>query len=150
MPKSLNRVEIIGNLGKDPETKFTPSGTAIANFSVATSNSFKDKSGQWQDRTEWINITAWAKLAEVCKEYLHKGSKVYLAGRLETQSWNDKQSGEKKYKTVVVASELIMLDGKSSGNGESSERVTTERGQKVGGPRDNEDRPIDDSSDVPF
>ena len=145
MPKSLNKVQIIGNLGKDPEVKYTQSGTAIANFSVATSNSFKDKSGEWQERTEWINITAWAKLAEICEKYIHKGSKVYLEGRLETQSWDDKKSGEKKYKTVVVASDLIMLDGKSSGNGESSERTSSRRG----GSEVSEDNPISDS-DVPF
>src|SRR5579872_7440766 len=124
MPKSLNRVEIIGNLGKDPEVKYTQSGTAIANFSVATSSSYKDKGGQWQEKKDWINITAWAKLAEVCEKYLHKGSKVYLSGRLETQSWEDKQSGEKKYKTIVVAGDLIMLDSKNN-NGDSEERSSS-------------------------
>jgi single-strand DNA-binding protein len=147
MARSLNKVQIIGNLGKDPETKYTQGGTAVSNFSVATSSSYKDKGGDWQEKTEWVNITAWGKLAEVCEKYIHKGSKVYVEGRLETQSWNDKQSGEKKYKTVVVAGELIMLDGKS-GNGESPERDLSKASQR-GGSQSNEDRPIDDS-DVPF
>jgi single-strand DNA-binding protein len=141
MPKSLNRAELIGNLGKDPEVKYTQGGTAVANFSIATSSSYKDKGGEWRDRTEWHNCIAWDKLAEICKQYIHKGSKVYISGRLETQSWDDKQSGEKKYKTQIVVNDLIMLDGKS-GNGESSKRSKES-------PRAHKDRPIDDS-DVPF
>jgi single-strand DNA-binding protein len=144
MAKSLNKVQIIGNLGKDPDVKHTQGGTAYANFSVATSSSFKDKGGNWQEKTEWINVTAWAKLAEICGQYLHKGSKVYIEGRLETQSWDDKNSGDKKYKTVVVASELIMLDGKK--NGESDDRESSRSSQR-GGSQDA--GPITDD-DIPF
>jgi single-strand DNA-binding protein len=145
MPKSLNRAELIGNLGKDPEVKYTQGGTAVANFSVATTSSYKDKGGNWQDRTEWHNCIAWDRLAEICKEYIHKGSKVYVSGRLETQSWEDKQSGEKKYKMQIVVNELIMLDGKS-GNGESSERGSSRSSQR-GGSQDA--GPITDE-DIPF
>lgn len=111
--KSVNKVILLGNVGKDPEVKFTPSGTALAKFSLATNERFKGKDGQWQDKTEWVNITAWAKLAEIAGEYLKKGSKCYIEGRLETQKWEGKD-GVTKYFTSVVASELVLLDGKSA------------------------------------
>src|SRR6267142_1636953 len=117
MPKSLNRVMLIGNLGKDPEVKFTPGGTAIAKFSLATNERYKDKAGEWQDRTEWHNIVAWQRLAEIIGEYVKKGSKIYIEGRLQTSSWEDKQSGEKKYRTEVVASDLVLLGGRGEGGG---------------------------------
>ena len=90
---------LIGNLGKDPEVKYTPQGTAVAKFSLATNERFKDKQGEWQDRTEWHNITCWARLAEIAGEYLKKGRTVYIEGRLQTDSWDDKQTGQKKYMT---------------------------------------------------
>lgn len=111
--KSVNKVILLGNVGKDPEVKFTPSGTALAKFSLATNERFKGKDGQWQDKTEWVNITAWAKLAEIAGEYLKKGSKCYIEGRLETQKWEGKD-GVTKYFTSVVASELVLLDGKTT------------------------------------
>lgn len=117
MAKSLNKVMLIGNLGKDPEVKFTPSGMAVAKFTVATNEKFKDKSGEWQDRTEWHSIVAWQRLAEIIGEYLKKGSKVYIEGRLQTSSWEDKQSGEKKYRTEIVASDMVMLSGRGEGGG---------------------------------
>jgi single-strand DNA-binding protein len=116
MPKSLNKVMLIGNLGKDPEVKFTPGGMAIAKFSLATNERFKDKSGEWCDRTEWHNIVAFQRLAEIVGEYLKKGSKVYIEGRLQTSSWEDKQTGEKKYRTEILAGDMVMLN-----NGASSE-----------------------------
>lgn len=109
--KSVNKVILLGNVGKDPEVKFTPSGTALAKFSLATNERFKGKDGQWAEKTEWVNITAWAKLAEIAGEYLKKGSKCYVEGRLETQKWEGKD-GVTKYFTSVVASELVLLDGK--------------------------------------
>lgn len=119
MPKSVNKVILLGNLGKDPEVKFTPSGTAVAKFSVATSSRYKDKSEQWQEQTEWHNVVAWARLAEIAGEYLKKGSKVYIEGRLQTHSWDDKQTNQKKYMTEVIASDLVLLSGRGEG-GESS------------------------------
>ena len=113
--KSVNKVILIGNLGKDPELKYTPSGTPVAKFSLATNERFKDKEGQWQDRTEWHNITAWARTAEIASEYLKKGGKVYIEGRIRTDSWDDKQSGQKKYMTNIIGSEIILLGGRGEG-----------------------------------
>ncbi len=118
MAKSVNKVILVGNLGKDPEVKYTPSGTPVAKFSLATNERYKDKGGEWQDRTEWHNIVAWQRLAEIVGEYVKKGSKIYIEGRLQTSSWEDKQSGEKKYKTEIVASDLVLLSGRGEGGGE--------------------------------
>jgi single-strand DNA-binding protein len=107
--------------GKDPEVKYTPSGTAVANFSVATGERYKDKDGQWQERTEWHNIVAWDKLAEIIGQYVKKGSKLYLEGRLQTRSWDDKNSGEKKYRTEIVATDISLLGGRGEGGGASDE-----------------------------
>ena len=116
--KSLNKVQLIGNLGKDPEVKYTPSGTAVAKITLATNERFKDKDGQWQDRTEWHNVVLWQRLAEIAGEYLKKGGKVYVEGRLQTRSWDDKQTNQKKYMTEVVASDLILLSGRGESGGE--------------------------------
>jgi single-strand DNA-binding protein len=114
--KSLNKVQLIGNLGKPPEVKYTPSGTAVANFSIATNERFKDKSGEWADKVEWHNIVLWQRLAEIAGEYLKQGSKVYIEGRLQTHSWE--KDGVKKYSTEIVGSDLILLDGKPSRSGQ--------------------------------
>lgn len=108
MSKSLNKVMLIGNVGKNPETKYSPSGVAVSKFSLATNESFK-KNDEWQERTEWHSVTAWAKLAEIVSEHVKKGSKIYVEGKLQTSSWDDKQSGEKKYRTEVVASDVVLL-----------------------------------------
>lgn len=112
---------IIGNLGRDPEIRYTQTGTAVATFNVATTERFKGKDGQMQDQTEWHRIVAWNRLAEICGEYLHKGSKVYLEGKLQTRKWTD-QNGSEKYTTEVIAREMKMLsprqgDGGSAGGG---------------------------------
>lgn len=124
MAKSVNKVILIGNLGKDPEIKYTPSGTPVAKFSLATNERYKDKSGEWQDRTEWHNIVAWQRLAEIVGEYVKKGSKLYIEGRLQTSSWEDKQSGEKKYRTEIVVSDLVLLSGRGEGGGDSEGRFS--------------------------
>jgi len=116
--KSLNKVQLIGNLGKDPEVKYTPSGTPVAKLTIATNERYKDKNGEWQDRTEWHNVVLWQRLAEIAGEYLKKGGKVYIEGRLQTRSWDDKQTNQKKYMTEVVASDLILLGGRGEGGGE--------------------------------
>ena len=116
--KSLNKVQLIGNLGKDPEVKYTPSGTAVARITLATNERFKDKDGQWQDRTEWHNVVLWQRLAEIAGEYLKKGGKAYIEGRLQTRSWDDKQTNQKKYMTEVVASDLVLLGGRGEGGGD--------------------------------
>jgi single-strand DNA-binding protein len=109
MAKSVNKVILVGNVGKDPAVKYTPSGTALAKFSIATNERFKDKSGEWQDRTEWHNVLAWERLAEIVGEHVRKGAKIYIEGRLQTSSWEDRQSGEKKYRTEIVARDLVLL-----------------------------------------
>jgi single-strand DNA-binding protein len=115
--KSVNKVILIGNLGKDPEVKYTPQGTPVARLTVATNERWKDKDGNWQDRTEWHNVVLWQRLAEIAGEYLKKGGKVYIEGRLQTRSWDDKQSGQKKYMTEVVANDLVLLGGRGEGGG---------------------------------
>lgn len=105
---TLNRVQLIGRLGKDPESKFTPTGKKVAHFSLAVSNRWKDKSGETKESTEWVNIEAWGRLGEVCQEYLKKGSLVFLEGRLQTDKYEDK--GETRYYTKVVAQTLQFLD----------------------------------------
>jgi single-strand DNA-binding protein len=136
MAKSVNKVILIGNLGKDPEVKYTPQGTAVAKFTLATNERFKDKSGEWQDRTEWHNITAWARLAEIAGEYLKKGRTVYIEGSLRTDSWEDKQTGQKRYSTYINASDLVLLGGggeRSEGGGYNRQRGGSDFDQSSGG-----------------
>jgi len=114
--KSLNKVQLIGHLGKDPELSYTASGVAVAKYSIATNERWKDQEGNVQERTEWHNIVAWRKLAEICGQYLKKGSKVYLEGKLQTRSWDDKNTGVKRYTTEIIADDLIMLDSKGAGD----------------------------------
>lgn len=109
----INKVILVGTLGKDPEIRYMPNGNAVANFSVATSEKWKDKqSGQQKESTEWHNITIFGKLAEICGEYLRKGSQVYLEGKLKTEKWQDQATGQDRYKTVIQCSEMQMLGGK--------------------------------------
>ena len=105
---SLNKVLLIGNLGRDPEIRFTPDGTQVATFSLATTEQWNDKSGNRQEHTEWHTIVAWNKLAELSKRYLNKGRQVYIEGRLRTREWNDKE-GNKRRTTEVIASQMVLL-----------------------------------------
>jgi len=118
MAKSLNKVMLIGHLGKDPELRYTSNGIAVASFSIATNEAWKDQDGNLQERTEWHNIVAWRRLAEICGEYLKKGKRVYIEGKIQTRSYDDK-NGVKRYMTEVVADDLIMLDGPSGAGGSS-------------------------------
>jgi single-strand DNA-binding protein len=122
MAKSVNRVMLMGHLGRDPQLKHTGSGTAVANFTLATNDRYKDNDGNWQDRTEWHNITCWARLAEIASEYLKKGRAVYVEGSLRTHSWDDKQSGQKRYQTYISASDLVLLGGDRSNGASGSSR----------------------------
>lgn len=121
MAQGVNKVILIGNLGRDPEIRYTQSGTAVANFSLATSDQWKDKqTGEKQERTEWHNCTAWARLAEIVGEYLKKGSKVYVEGSLKTEKWQDKDTGTDRYTTKINVLEMLMLDSRGqSGGGQS-------------------------------
>ncbi|MCA2979902.1 MAG: single-stranded DNA-binding protein [Myxococcaceae bacterium] len=118
MAGGVNKVILVGNLGKDPEVRFTPSGAAVANFNIATNESWTDKSGQKQERTEWHRIVVWGKLAELCGEYLKKGRQCYVEGRLQTREWTDKE-GKKNYTTEVVAQTVQFLGG-GAGRGEGA------------------------------
>jgi single-strand DNA-binding protein len=146
MPKSVNKVILVGNVGKDPEVRYSQSGTPVANFSLATNERFKDRSGEWQDRTEWHNIVAWQRLAEIVGEYVAKGSKVYVEGKLQTTSWEDRQSGARKYRTEIVARDLLLLGPRENSGGDHQRPTHNE----------NEDQPshagsgeiVDD--DIPF
>lgn len=110
MAKDLNKVMIIGRLGKDPEMRYTTTGAPVTNFTVAAGRQWKDPNGETRDETEWFQVVVWNKLAEICNQYLTKGSRVYIEGRLQTRSWDDQASGEKRYRTEVVASDMIILD----------------------------------------
>ncbi|MBB5191241.1 single-strand DNA-binding protein [Silvimonas terrae] len=109
---SLNKVLLIGNLGRDPETRYLPSGGAVCNFSIATTERFKDKQGQQQEKTEWHNITMYNRLAEIAGQYLKKGSSVYIEGRIQTRKWQDKQTGADRYTTEIIADQMQMLSGR--------------------------------------
>ncbi len=109
----INRVTLIGNLGKDSEMRYLPDGKAIASFSIAVSESWKNKEGQKQEHTEWLNITAFGRLAEICSEYLHKGSKVYIEGKIKTDKYE--KDGITRYSTKIIANQMQMLDSKSDG-----------------------------------
>ena len=146
MPKSVNKVILVGNVGKDPEVRYSQSGTPAANFSLATNEGFKDRNDEWQDRTEWHSIVAWQRLAEIVGEYVAKGSKVYVEGKLQTTSWEDWQSGERKYRTEIVARDLLLLRPRENSGGDHQGPIHNE----------NEDPPSDAGSgeivdqDIPF
>lgn len=131
---SVNKAILVGNLGKDPELRYTPSGTAVATFPIATTERFKDREGNRQERTEWHNIVAWRQLAEICGKYLHKGKQIYIEGKIQTRSYDDRD-GNKRYITEIVADQMQMLgtrddnqgggyggQGSSQGGGQSSSR----------------------------
>lgn len=115
MARSINKAILVGNVGKDPEVKFLPSGSAVANFTLATSERFKDKSGEFQERTEWHNLTAYQRLAEIVRDYVKKGSKLYIEGRIQTRSWDDKETQKKVYRTEIVVNDLVLLSGRGEG-----------------------------------
>ena len=116
MAKSVNKVILLGNVGKDPEIRSTPGGTMVANFSLATSDRFQDQQGKWQDRTEWHNLVAFKRTAEIVRDYVKKGSKLYIEGKIQTRTWDDKE-GVKHYKTEILVNDLSLLSGREEGSG---------------------------------
>lgn len=141
MSGSVNKVILIGNLGADPELKYTPSDRPVCNLSVATNDSYKDKSGQRQERTEWHRVTVWGELGEACSKYLAKGRSLYLEGRLQTRSWEDKQ-GQKRYSTDIVADRVVFLGaGGAAGAGDGGD--THARGDRPPGAKHSERRADD-------
>jgi single-strand DNA-binding protein len=115
---SVNKVILVGNLGKDPDVRSAQSGTSVVNFTLATNESWNNKEGQREERTEWHRVVVFGKLADICGKYLQKGKQVYIEGRLQTRSWDDRE-GNKRYTTEVVASNMVMLGGRGAGGGAS-------------------------------
>jgi single-strand DNA-binding protein len=153
MARGVNKVILVGNLGRDPETRYMPSGAAVTNLRVATSESWKDKqSGEQQERTEWHSVAMFGRLAEIAAEYLRKGSQVYIEGKLRTRKWQDKTDGKDRYTTEIVADEMQMLGSKGGGGGGGSTGGTgsssssRDSGVDTGGPSGGAD--FDD--DIPF
>lgn len=149
---SVNKVILVGRLGKDPETRYMPNGDAVTNITLATSETWKDKNGEKQEKTEWHRVTFYRKLAEIAGEYLKKGSMAYVEGRLETRKWTDK-AGVEKYTTEIIANEMQMLSSRNSGGGNTFEVVDREpsssgaakpAAKKTGGEFD------DFEDDIPF
>ncbi|MGC9157842.1 MAG: single-stranded DNA-binding protein [Terracidiphilus sp.] len=120
MAKSVNKVILLGNVGKDPEIRSTPAGAIVANFTLATSDRFQDAQGNWQDRTEWHALVAFKRTAEIVRDYVKKGTKLYIEGKLQTRSWDDKESGQKRYKTEIVVFDLSLLSARDENVGGSS------------------------------
>lgn len=154
MAKSVNKVILLGNVGKDPEIKSTPSGTMIANLTLATSDRFQDQGGNWQDRTEWHNLVAFKRTAEIIRDYVKKGSKLYVEGKIQTRSWDDKETGAKRYRTEIIVNDLSLLSGRDEGSsGGYSRSSGSSSGYDQRGPQ-----PVDDISqsaeisddDIPF
>lgn len=132
MARGINKVILIGNLGQDPELRYTGSGTAVCNLRLATSESYKDRDGNMVENTEWHSVVAWSRLAEICGEYLKKGSKVYIEGSLQTRQWEDKE-GNTRYTTEIKAREMQMLDSKGGGGSDDFDQRSEGRSSYGGG-----------------
>jgi len=147
---SLNKVMLIGNLGKDPEVRYTAAGTAVASFSLATSERFKNKNGEWEEKTEWHNVTLWARLAEIAGEYLAKGKTVYIEGRLQIRKWQDRD-GKDRYTTEIVGEKMQMLSGKGEGGrGEGGGRQNGGRTESQSQEPAYEEPNFNPDDDIPF
>lgn len=151
MARGVNKVILVGNLGRDPEVRYSPSGAAIANVTIATSEGWKDKqTGEMQERTEWHRIVFFSRLAEIAGEYLRKGSQIYIEGRLQTRKWQDKD-GQDRYTTEIVANEMQMLGGRGASSGQTAEspsQVNQSRPAADNKPAANDFDDFDD--DIPF
>jgi len=147
---TLNKAMIIGRLGQDPEVRYTQSNTAVATLSVATNERYKDSNGEWQERTEWHRVVAWGRLAEICQQYLKKGSQVYIEGPIQTQQWEDRE-GQKRYTTEIKALTMTMLDSKDAGNsGQSTPSNKPDQAQPVSSSTDLDGNLDDMDDDLPF
>ncbi|MBO6534732.1 MAG: single-stranded DNA-binding protein [Balneolaceae bacterium] len=151
---SLNKVMLIGRLGQDPEVRYTQSNTAVATLNMATSERYKDGNGEIQEKTEWHRVVAWGRLAEICQQYLHKGSLIYIEGPLQTRQWEDNQ-GQKRYTTEVKALQMTMLDSRGSGNNSGQQNQNQNQQAQNQKPQMSSATPIDSSfdnmdDDLPF
>ena len=122
MARGVNKVILVGNVGKDPEIRATQGGMNVASFSLATTDRTKGQDGQWTDRTEWHNLVAFQRTAEIVRDYVKKGSQIYVEGKIQTRSWDDKESGQKKYKTEILVNDLQLLGGRGEGASSGGER----------------------------
>jgi len=148
MAKGVNKVFLLGRLGKDPEMRATQGGMTIASFTLATSDRQKDAQGNWQDKTEWHNLVAFQRTAEIVRDYCKKGSQVFVEGKIQTRSWDDKESGQKKYRTEILVNELSLLDSKGSGEGGGYSRASSNSAPSSSGPEYADQGITDD--DIPF
>jgi single-strand DNA-binding protein len=157
MAKGVNKVFLLGNVGKDPEIRTTPGGMTVATFSLATAERAKDPQGNWTDKTEWHNLVAFQRTAEIVRDYVKKGTQVFIEGKIQTRSWDDKESGQKKYRTEILVNELSLLGGgagrsegssSSSSGGYSSSRSSSS-GAVPASSNDYADQGITDE-DIPF
>ncbi|WP_260704425.1 single-stranded DNA-binding protein [Edaphobacter flagellatus] len=157
MAKGVNKVILLGNVGKDPEIRSTTGGTTVASFSLATADRVKDQQGTWQDRTEWHNLVAFNRTAEIVRDYVKKGTQLYIEGKIQTRSWDDKESGQKKYRTEILVNEMSLLGGgqgrggsEGSTGGYSSRSSTASFDQRTpASQNDYADQGITDD-DIPF
>lgn len=138
----VNKVILVGNLGRDPELRSTPSGQPVATFSLATSRKWRDKEGNRQEQTEWHQIVCWGRQAEVAGEYLTKGKQIYVEGRLQTRSWDDRNSGEKRYKTEIVCDNFQMLGSRGDSGGGYKPQAAPGAGDDFGAPPEDDDIPF--------
>jgi len=154
MAKSVNKVILLGNVGKDPEIRSSGNGVMVANFTLATSDRFQDQQGNWQDRTEWHNLVAFKRTAELVRDYVKKGSKLYVEGKIQTRSWDDKDTGAKRYRTEIIVNDLSLLSGRddassSGGYSRSSSSNNFDQRQPSGGDDVSQGAEISDE-DIPF
>lgn len=146
---SLNKAMIIGRLGRDPDVRYTQSNTAVANMSIATSERYKDKSGEWKETTEWHRVVAWGRTAEICQEYLQKGSQVYIEGPIQTRQWEDKE-GQTRYTTEIKALQMTMLDSKRDNAGAAPSQPKNKASEPMSSSVDLDENFDDIDDDLPF
>jgi single-strand DNA-binding protein len=152
MAKGVNKVLLLGNVGKDPEIRATAGGTQVASFTLATADRAKDAQGNWADKTEWHNLVAFNRTAEIVRDYVKKGTQLYIEGKIQTRSWDDKESGQKKYRTEILVNELTLLGGgpgRSEGSSSYSKSNTASYASTPASQPDYADTGITDD-DIPF
>src|SRR5579875_290287 len=120
MARGVNKVILLGNVGKDPEIRTTAGGMTVASFSLATAERAKDQSGNWTDKTEWHNLVCFGRTAEIVRDYVKKGTQLFIEGKIQTRSWDDKESGQKRYRTEIIVNDLSLLGGRQGGEGGGS------------------------------
>jgi single-strand DNA-binding protein len=156
MAKGVNKVFLLGNVGKDPEIRTTAGGMTVASFSLATADRAKDAQGNWADKTEWHNLVAFQRTAEIIRDYVKKGTQIFVEGKIQTRSWDDKESGQKKYRTEILINELSLLGGGAGGN-RSEGGTSSSGGYSTSRPASNPSTPSNDyaeqgitDEDIPF